>query len=185
MVFKELFLGSVWNQMEYGLNELRMYVFAMLFAFGNIALPYVAHQFQLSGRIFLPIYLFILIGAYKYGWKVGVIAVVVSVFMNNLLTGMPSASMVPIILVKGILLAVFAFLVAKKTSRLSILHLLAVVLAYQIVGTVFEFILTGNLLVALTDITLGYPGLLLQVFLGYLVLRLFGKYDYKKYAGNS
>jgi hypothetical protein len=55
------------NVFEYNFKELYFYIFSFVFVAGNLALPYLAHQFRLGGPMFLPIYFFVLIGAYKYG----------------------------------------------------------------------------------------------------------------------
>ncbi|MBU0712516.1 ECF transporter S component [bacterium] len=161
---------------ELSLRELRFYLFSALFTFGNIALPWLFHQLYLGGKIFLPIYFFILVGAYKYGWKVGLATALLSPIMNHLLTGMPPAPMLLFILVKGSLLGLAAALIAKKTKKLSIIHLLAAIVTYQLLGTLFEWFVLKNAQMALSDLLIGYPGLLLQLFGGYFVIRLLNRY---------
>ena len=46
---------------------------AMLFILGNMVLPQLCHLIPQGGITWLPIYFFTLIGAYKYGWKVGLL----------------------------------------------------------------------------------------------------------------
>lgn len=61
---------------------------ALLFVAGNIAMPQLCHLVPQGGLILLPIYFFTLIGAYKYGWRVGLLTAVLSPLANNLLFGM-------------------------------------------------------------------------------------------------
>ena len=57
----------------YSLNysNVKTYLAASLFIVGNILFPRLFHLIPLGGLTWLPIYFFTLIGAYKYGWKVG------------------------------------------------------------------------------------------------------------------
>ena len=81
---------------------------ALLFVAGNIAMPQLCHLVPQGGLILLPIYFFTLIGAYKYGWRVGLLTAVLSPLANNLLFGMPPVPMLAPILVKSVLLALAA-----------------------------------------------------------------------------
>ena len=152
------------------LTNARTYLFALLFIAGNIALPQLCHLMPKGGLIFLPIYLFTLIGAYKYGLKVGLLTAVLSPLVNNLLFGMPPSAMLPIIIIKSVLLASIAAYVAHRTGKASLLSLIIVVLAYQLLGGLAEWAITGSLDSALQDFRIGYPGMIVQVIGGYLIL---------------
>ena len=157
----------------YSLNysEMRAYLWASLFIVGNILLPQLCHLMPQGGLIFLPIYFFTLVGAYKYGWKVGLLTAVLSPLVNHLLFGMPPAAMLPAILIKSILLAVIAAFVAHRAGRVSLLLLLGVVLAYQVLGCAIESVMHGSLYAGVQDFRLGVPGMILQVVGGYLVIK--------------
>ena len=75
----------------YSLNygNVRTYLAASLFIVGNILFPQFFHLIPQGGITWLPIYFFTLIGAYKYGWKVGLLTAVLSPIINSLLFGMP------------------------------------------------------------------------------------------------
>lgn len=152
-------------------SEMRAYMWAAIFIVGNIALPQLCHLIPQGGLIWLPIYFFTLIAAYKYGWRVGLLTAVLSPVVNNLLFGMPPAAVLPSILIKSTLLALIAAYVAHCTGRVSILLLLAVVLGYQVLGCGIESLMHGSIYAGLQDFRLGVPGMLLQVIGGYLVLR--------------
>ncbi|MBQ8098233.1 MAG: ECF transporter S component [Bacteroidaceae bacterium] len=154
------------------LKESRTYLFAALFVVGNIVLPQLFHLIPQGGFIFLPIYFFTLIGAYKYGLRVGLLTALLSPVVNSLLFGMPAVAALPVLLVKSSLLAVCAALVAKRYQKVSVLLLLGVVVGYQLMGSLFEWAYTGSLQAALQDVRMGIPGLLLQIVGGYAVLRL-------------
>lgn len=159
----------------YGLANIKAYLFASLFVIGNLALPQICHLLPQGGFVWLPIYFFTLIAAYKYGLAVGLLTAVLSPLVNHLLFGMPVAGMLPIILTKSILLAVAASMISKKTGVVSLLALLAVILSYQFVGTLVEWAIVKDFYVAIQDFRLGIPGMLFQLFGGYLLLRLIAK----------
>ena len=54
-------------------KEGKTYWVALLFVLGNVLFPQLCHLFNLGGPTWLPIYFFTLIGAYKYGWQVGLL----------------------------------------------------------------------------------------------------------------
>lgn len=153
-------------------SNLRTYLAASLFILGNILLPQFFHLIPQGGITWLPIYFFTLIGAYKYGWKVGLLTAVLSPVINSLLFGMPMPVVLPAILLKSVLLAVAAGWTAQRFGKISIPVLLGVVLAYQIVGTLGEWIYVGSFYNAMEDFRIGIPGMCLQVFGGYWFIKL-------------
>ena len=124
---------------NYGLNELKTYLFVFLFVAGNIILPQLCHLIPDGGKMFLPIYFFTLVASYKYGVKVGLMTAVLPPVINSLFFGMPALALLPAILTKSVVLALAASFVANKTQKVSIVNLLIVVLAYQCVGTLAEW----------------------------------------------
>lgn len=155
-----------------GLNELRTYLFVLLFVAGNIVLPQLCHLIPDGGKMFLPIYFFTLIASYKYGVKVGLMTAVLSPVINSLLFGMPALAVLPAILIKSVVLALAASFVANKTHKVSFVNLLIVILTYQCIGTLAEWAMTSSWHVAVQDFRIGVPGMLLQLFGTYLLLQL-------------
>ena len=154
-----------------GYNEAKTYLVAAMFIVGNIALPQLCHLMPQGGMIWLPIYFFTLIGAYKYGWKVGLLTAVLSPVINHLLFGMPAAAVLAPILVKSTILALTAGYIATRYSKVTIALLAVVVLTYQIAGGLFEWAWTGSLAAALQDFRLGLAGMALQIFGGYAFIK--------------
>ncbi len=157
------------------LSNVKTFLFALLFVVGNILFPQLAHLMPQGGLIFLPIYFFTLVGAYKYGIHVGLLTAVLSPLVNHLLFGMPPAAALPAILVKSIILAIAAAWVAQHFKRVSLLAILLAILAYQVIGTGIEWAMTQNLAIALQDFRLGLPGILIQMVGGYLLLKALAK----------
>lgn len=151
-------------------NSSKTYLAASLFILGNIVMPQLFHLVPQGGVTWLPIYFFTLIGAYKYGWRVGLLTAIASPTVNSLLFGMPPVSGLPAILLKSVLLAVFAGIVAARFKKASLWMLLSVVLAYQAVGTLGEWAMKGDFFLAIQDFRIGIPGMMLQVFGGWLFI---------------
>lgn len=152
-------------------NQVKTYLLAALFIVGNIVLPQLCHLIPQGGLIFLPIYFFTLVAAYKYGFTVGLTTAVLSPLVNSVLFGMPPAAALPIILIKSVTLAVVAALIAKKTNKVTLLTVVLAVVAYQLVGSFAEWAMTGSIEKASQDIILGWPGCLIQIVGGYVILR--------------
>ena len=127
----------------------KTYLAAALFAVGNILLPQLCHQVHLGGPTWLPIYFFTLVGACKYGWRVGLLTAVVSPLVNSLLFGMPAAA---------------------RFGRLSLGVMAVVILTYQVVGSLGEWAWIGDFRAAMQDFRLGVPGMLVQLFGGWAVI---------------
>ena len=157
--------------------DLRTYLFALLFVAGNILLPQLCHLIPSGGQILLPIYFFTLIAAYKFGWKVGLLTAIFSPLVNSALFGMPLVAALPVILIKSSLLAVAASIVASRSSKVSLLLILLVLVAYQIPGSLAEWLITKNFSAALADLTKGIPGILLQWIGGWLILKKMANYE--------
>ena len=156
-------------------SNIKTYIFTSLFVIANLVFPQLAHLIPQGGLIFLPIYFFTLIAAYKYGIRVGLLTALLSPLVNNLLFGMPPVAVLPIILIKSVLLAVAAATAARYFGKVSILGILLAVLVYQLIGMGVEWAITQSFTAAIQDIRIGFPGMLLQVAGGFLVLKAFEK----------
>lgn len=152
-------------------TEKRTYGVVALFVAGNILLPQLFHLVPQGGMTWLPIYFFTLVGAYKYGWRVGLLTAVLSPLVNSWMFGMPQPEVLPAILWKSVLLAMAAGYAAARFREVSLLLLLAVVLAYQVLGTLGEWVMSGDMFLALQDFRMGLPGMALQVVGGYLFIK--------------
>lgn len=151
-------------------DNAKTYLAAALFIAGNIALPQLCHTVSLGGPTWLPIYFFTLVGAYKYGWRVGLLTAIASPLLNSALFGMPPAAGLPAILFKSLLLALAAGRTAFLARKASLPLLAAVVLAYQIPGMLGEWAMKGSFYAAAQDFRIGLPGMALQVFGGWLFI---------------
>ena len=170
-------MGKTVKLYSWNLTEARAWLVAALFTAGNIVLPQLAHLIPggQGGLILLPIYFFTLIAAYKYGLWVGLTTAALSPVVNHLMFGMPAAAMLAPILIKSVSLAFAAAFAAKWSGKVSLLAIVCAVLACQVVGTAAEWAITGSFAVAVQDFRLGFPGILLQVFGGWALLKALQK----------
>lgn len=152
-------------------SETRTYFMAALFVACNIALPQLFHLIPQGGIIFSPLSLVIMAGAYKFGWRTALLAAVASPIVNHALFGMPAANVMMLMAVKLSLLAVIAGLAAQYFKSVTLLVLLGVVLTTKALDFLAEFLLTGGTTATVADFTIGWPGLLLQVFGTYILLK--------------
>jgi hypothetical protein len=152
-------------------DEAKTYLWAMVFVACNLVLPQVFHLIPQGGVVFSPLSLVILAGAYKFGWKTGLLAAAASPLVNHLITGMPAWEVLPVMTLQLAVLAMVAGLVAQRYQSVSLPLIAGVVLVSKVIGALGELALTGGIAATVADITIGWPGLLLQVFGAWLILK--------------
>lgn len=86
---------------------------------------------------------------------------------------MPAAGFFPGIVLKSVLLTGAAGFASTPFREVSVLLLAAVVLFYQVAGTLGEWAMTGSWYAAIQDFRIGVPGMLVQIFVGWMVIRYF------------
>ena len=152
-------------------NEVKTYLWAAVFVVCNMLLPQVFHLIPQGGVIFAPLSLVILAGAYKLGWKTGLLAAVASPLVNNLAFGLPAWGVLQVMVLKLVVLALVAGFTAQHFRRRSLALLVGVVLVSELLGCLGELALTGAANATMADFIVGWPGLLLQVIGTYLVVK--------------
>lgn len=168
---------AAFRPINLSVSNVKTYLFSTLFVIGNLVLPQICHLIPDGGKMLLPIYFFTLIAAYKFGWRVGLLTAVFSPLANYLIFGMPMLALLPVILIKSSLLAVIAAWFARKSRSISLLLIALTILAYQVLGSLAEWLITMDLSAALQDFRLGIPGMLLQWIAGWGILRLLAKHE--------
>ena len=152
-------------------DEVKTYLWATVFVACNLVLPQVFHLIPQGGVIFSPLSLVILVGAYKFGWKTGLLAAVLSPLVNHLITGMPMWGVLQVMTLKLAVLAMVAGLAAQHFKTVSLPLLIGVILVSKAIGCLGEFLLAGGIEATIADFTIGWPGLLLQVIGAWLILK--------------
>lgn len=152
-------------------DEAKTYLWALVFVVCNLVLPQLFHLIPQGGVIFSPLSLVILAGAYKFGWKTGLLAALASPLVNHAITGMPAWDVLPVMSLKLVALAILAGLAAQRFKAVSLPVLIGVVLASEAIGALGELIISGGIAATIADFTIGWPGLLLQVFGTWIILK--------------
>ena len=152
-------------------DEAKTYLWALVFVVCNLVLPQLFHLIPQGGVIFSPLSLVILAGAYKFGWKTGLLAALASPLVNHAITGMPAWDVLPVMSLKLVALAILAGLAAQRFKAVSLPVLIGVVLASEAIGALGELIISGGIAATIADFTIGWPGLLLQVFGTCIILK--------------
>lgn len=152
-------------------DEAKTYLWALVFVVCNLVLPQLFHLIPRGGVIFSPLSLVILAGAYKFGWKTGLLAALASPLVNHAITGMPAWDVLPVMSLKLVALAILAGLAAQRFKAVSLPVLIGIVLASEAIGALGELIISGGIAATIADFTIGWPGLLLQVFGTWIILK--------------
>lgn len=94
-------------------------------------------------------------------------------FSGNQFTAVrvPLPAVLPAILLKSVLLAAAAGWAAHRFNRISLPILLAVVLFYQVAGTLGEWAMVDSFFQAVQDFRIGLPGMAMQVVGGYALIK--------------
>lgn len=158
-------------QAKHTFKDVRLYLFALAFAAGNLLLPMAVHSIPNGGAIFLPLFFFTLVAAYSEGLNAGLLVALASPLLNHAVTGMPTMTMLPVVLLKSLFIAVVAAALSSRLGRISLPAIAALVVAMQALGTFLEWGLTGSLVQAVHSATLGVPGMVLMTLGGYALLR--------------
>jgi uncharacterized membrane protein len=171
--------GYYFRTEEIQLKKIQLYSFVFLFTAGNIIFPYICHTIPNGGKILLPLFFFTLIASYKFGLKVGLLTAIISPLFNNLLFGNPPSAMLFDIISRSVLLAFIASYISKKTKKISLVLLTAVVLSYQLVGGLTKWMIDGSFQSSYASFLIGIPGMVLQVILGFAILITLKDYEFK------
>ncbi len=160
--------GVAFHQKSLSPGQRDFYLAVVFLVAGNLLFPALCHAVGI-GPVLLPIYFFTLLAAYRYGLAVGLVTAILSPMLNTALTGMPPFAILDVLIVKSLLLALFAARMGTW-SKVSFVHVFAVVFAYQAIGGLYEILRSSSLLTLPGDLVKGWPGLLLQWLGGTLVL---------------
>ena len=153
-------------------SEAQTSLWAAAFIVANTLLPQLFHLIPQGGIIFAPLSFVILTGSYKFGWKTGLLAALLSPVVNNLIWGSPLWDVIPVMAITLAVLAFAAGLTAQYFKKVDLMLLIGIVLMTELLGGIAEWTLTGGIAATMADFTIGWPGLLLQVFGTYMILQM-------------
>ena len=166
-------------------TDIRSYVFTAVFVSLAVATPLVFHQFYLAGPTFLPMHIFVLVAGLLFGWRAGLAVGLLTPLTSYAVSGMPALTILPQIvvelsvygLVAGILRERFnlrvlwALIGAMVAGRLALLLTVSII---YLAGAVYSPLGAGKspLTVLWTVVSLGWPGILVQLVSIPLLMKL-------------
>lgn len=141
------------------LSNLRTYLFALLFTAGNVVLPQLCHLVPQGGLLFQPIYLFTIVAACRWGWRVALLTAFVSPLINTFLFAMPSVAMLPVVVLKSVVFALGVSWALMGNVRKPLLTAVLFIVGAQLLGALAEWLLLSSA----TTLWFCLPGLALQI----------------------
>ena len=154
------------------LKSYRTYLWTGAFVAGNLLLPQLCHTVGMGGQALLPILLFTLVAAARYGLACGLMTAVLSPLASSLLFGMPTGIMLPILIVKSLVLAAAIGTLVYRAGQLKFVHGVIAIALYQIVGFGLTVALTGSADAAWTTLTVSWPAMILQLLAVLFLIQL-------------
>lgn len=143
-------------------GKVSTYLWATAFVAGNVILPQICHAVNLGGKAFLPIMLFTVIGAARYGLTTGLLTAVLSPLVSTAITGMPSGAMLASVIVSSLLIVAVIGTWRELRGTFSILSVIALIAVCQ--GA--SFIINGAFIFGFAEawgnLLMSWPGILIQ-----------------------
>lgn len=152
-------------------RNVRLYVAALMFSLAGVIFPQFFHAVPMGGPTWLPIYFFTIVASIAGGWQTGLLTAILVPLSSHIFFGMPAAAVLAPVMIKSVLIAVAAGVTYKVPGRYIFFRILAVIAIYQTVGTLAEWLIAGDLHLALQDFRIGIPGMALQAAGGWITVR--------------
>lgn len=147
-------------------NSLQLVIFSVIFVALALALPLLAHQFNIAGQIYLPMHLFVFVAALLFGWRLGLVVGVLSPLANYFVSGMPLPVLLPQITMELGAYGLVAGLLRERGVNIW-LALIAAMIAGRLalLGGIAVFGSGAAWLGMIKTVKLGWPGILIQLVL--------------------
>ena len=162
-------------------NSIKSTVLAGLFIALGVVLPMALHAFPDAGKVFLPMFLPILLGAMFLPWQYALAVGVITPLLSGLLTGMPPMAPLPMAVMMAFELGAAAVIVSlmknikwikAKDYRIIYALIPALLVGFAVSGAVlwtaiqfFSVKGPGMLTYVLGAIIAGVPGIVIQLVL--------------------
>ena len=148
-----------------------IYLWTTLFVAGNVFFPQLCHLVPAGGKALLPIMLFTLIAAVRFGIYAGLLTAVLSPLASVLIFGTPEGAILSAVLVKSLVIALVFGLWRSSGRTFNYGNMLLLILGVQLFCFVIEGAFMFGFAVAWSDLLLSWPGILLQLLGGVLVVK--------------
>lgn len=168
------------------IKNIELITFSATFVALAVALPWIAHQFNLAGPTFLPMHLFVLVAGLLFGWKAGLIVGLLTPLVSFATSGLPPAPILPQITFEIMIYGLAAGFFREKVKLNLYWSLILAMVVGRLCFLVAIWTLASNPAGPFTGlwkvISIGWPGMLIQLALVPLVVIWLSKYI-RKYKG--
>lgn len=159
-------------------SEAKYYIFSSAFTAAAVFFPWLAHQFNIAGQVFLPMHIFILAAGFLFGWRTGLMVGILSPSLSYFLTQMPATMLLPQVILELAVYGIAIGLLREKDFNIWISLLFAMVLGRSARILFILFFVPG--MDALRFISISLPGIILQVALTPLIVHFIREFISKK-----
>ena len=155
----------------------RLYAFVACFVTADVAIPLVVHWIHPSaGPVFQPMFFIILLAGLMLGWRAGLLVGIATPLVSFLLSGMPLLPILPRVLIEGMCYGLIAGVVRERYNLNTITSVTIAIIAGHLVTVAVLLLVYGYGTPALSGmgdaVTLGWPGIVLQIILLPSILKL-------------
>jgi len=180
-------------------TNIRSYVFTIVFVSLAVVTPWVFHQFHLAGPIFLPMHVFVLMAGLLFGWRAGLIVGLFTPLVSYGISGMPLLAILPQIVVELAFYGLAAGMLRERFNLRVIWSLIGAMIAGRLAllltltvlcfgGAIYNplSLYTGMgaeanpLSVLWSTISLGWPGIVIQLVSISVVVKLLERFLERK-----
>lgn len=170
--------------MNYRTNITNIVIAGLLIAIGVIV-PSIFHSTGIAGNVFLPMHVPVLLGGFLLSPIYALLVGVLTPLTNSLVTGMPILFPMGVIMIfeLGVYGLVASYLYKKLRIPVIISLLLAMVVGRAVAGLVvyglimvFGIKFEAPMIFIKSAITLGLPGIIIQIIIIPVLMRVINKY---------
>ncbi len=161
------------------INALRWALVSVIFTALSVALPWFAHQFQLAGPTYLPMHFFVFVAALLAGWRVGLTVGLISPLASYLISGMPLIVILPQITFEVAVYGLAAGLLRERYRLNLWVSLIGAMIAGKLALGFAAWIFgakAGAAATMINAVTLGWPGILIQLAFVVILVKWLNKY---------
>ena len=166
----------------FSLRKKRKIRITLTLSFLGIFSPYIFHIFGSVGQIFLPIHVFVMIGAYILSPIYALTIAVIIPIISSFLTGMPIIYPILPILIVELMTYALAIVVLKKRGLY--LSLIVALISGRVAATVTVLLLRESMGLAMhpmryieSSLITGLPGIIFQVIIIPIIVTLINNHS--------
>jgi uncharacterized membrane protein len=160
-------------------RDVRLYVFVAVFVGLGMLTPWIFHRVHLAGPTFLPMHFFVLVGGLLFGWRVGVLAGLLTPAVSFVVSGMPVPLLLPQITSELAMYGLVSGLLRERTGIGTVGVLLSAMIAGRLALGMAVLVADGGAGDPISHVwgvvALGYPGMIMQLLLIPPVVHLLGR----------